>query len=89
MSNVIIKSIRFSSGKLETKNRTEITIDTGFKKIISVYVSRTLSDVSLGYFVYEYANVKQINDNIVTLEFENSGPAPIGIEGNLLVTGIE
>lgn len=85
-----MKEISFSSGLLSASNkRSEVTINTNFKKILSVYVSRLLSAVGEGYSMTEYANIKTIKGSDINMEFEYvSSKGTVGIEGRLIVIGI-
>lgn len=85
-----MKEISFSSGLLSVSNkRSEVTINTNFKKILSVYVSRLLSAVGEGESMIEYANIKTITGSYINMEFEYVGSrGSVGIEGKLIVIGI-
>lgn len=85
-----MKEISFSSGLLSASNkRSEVTINTNFKKILSVYVSRLLSAVGEGDSMTEYANIKTIKGSDINMEFEYvSSKGTVGIEGRLIVIGI-
>ena len=90
LSNVTMKEISFSSGLLSVSNkRSEVTINTNFKKVLSVYVSRLLSSVEEGDAMTEYANIKTITGSNIIMEFEYVGSrGSVGIEGRLIVMGI-
>lgn len=88
LSNIAIRNLPFASGNLKHNERAEKIIQTDFKRILAVYISRTLAYVGIGCSVYEYANVKEIRGGTVILEFENASNITVGIEGSLLVTGL-
>ena len=82
---------KFSSGFLSANTRrSEITINTGFKRILCVHIASLLDNVGIGYSMYEQAYLKTINDSSVILEFEYSGNSggELGIEGDAIIVGI-
>ena len=81
----------FSSGFLSVNTRrSEISINTDFKRILCVHIASLLDNVGLGSSMYEQAYLKTINDSSVILEFEYSGNSSgeLGIEGKAIIVGI-